>query len=77
MAVFLNQIEVQIPAQAPDQYPFNIPALRAGCAFSVTSPFLVFAGENGSGKSTLLSAIAQASGFTPSGGNQHHYFGDD
>ena len=77
MAIFLNKIALTVPPDAPGQYPFNVASLQAGCSIDVASPFLVLAGENGAGKSTLLAAIAQASGFNASGGNQHHTFGDE
>lgn len=75
MAVFLKTINYCSPREVPDSYPFNIPALRRSFSLETDKSILVLAGENGVGKSTLLSAVAQQSGFNPSGGNHHHHFG--
>jgi predicted ATPase len=77
MTQYLKQIALQPSPSSEQTYPFNIPGLKPGLHIEINRPILVIAGENGVGKSTLVSAIAQRSGFNASGGNQHHYFGDD
>ena len=58
----------------PQDYPFNIPAVRnlQVLRFHPDVTFLV--GENGSGKSTLLEAIAVGLGFGPEGGTRNVRF---
>lgn len=51
----------QRPAQ-PDQFPFNIPVVRALERLSFPTSVTILVGENGCGKSTLLEAIALAAG---------------
>lgn len=57
-----------------DEFPFNLPAVRAldGLEFTNAVTFLV--GENGVGKSTLLEAIAIAYGFNAEGGSRNFNF---
>ena len=52
-----------------DDYPFNLPAVRALEEIELTRPVTFFVGENGSGKSTLIEAIAIRWGFNPEGGS--------
>jgi predicted ATPase len=47
-----------------DQYPFNVPVIRATDTIEFNTPVTLFAGENGSGKSTVLKAIAKKCGIT-------------
>jgi predicted ATPase len=57
-----------------EEYPFNLPVIRAldELVFDAQVTFLI--GENGSGKSTLLEAIAVAYGFNPEGGSRNFHF---
>ncbi|MEO0422996.1 MAG: AAA family ATPase [Pseudomonadota bacterium] len=57
-----------------EEYPFNIPAIRALESLRFPSPVTVIVGENGSGKSTLLEAIAVLLGFNPEGGTRNFSF---
>lgn len=61
----------------PEQYPFNIPAVRflekAG-NLPLEKPVTFFVGENGTGKSTLIEAIAVAMGFNGEGGSRDFFF---
>jgi predicted ATPase len=43
-------------------FPYNLPLVRAWETLAFTSPVTFFVGENGSGKSTLLEAVACAVG---------------
>lgn len=54
-----------------DQYPFNIPAVRALDEIRFHPGVTFFVGENGSGKSTILEAIAMSMGFSPEGGTRN------
>lgn len=54
-----------------DEYPFNIPALRAFGEITLHPDVTFLVGENGSRKSTLLEAIAVALGFGPQGGTKN------
>jgi predicted ATPase len=57
--------------KTPNDYPFNIPALRGfdKLGFHPDVTFLI--GENGAGKSTLIEAIAVAMGFSAEGGTRN------
>lgn len=59
---------------APDQYPFNLPALKRLGNLSFHPKVTYFSGENGMGKSTLIEAIAVAYGFNPEGGSRNFNF---
>ena len=64
-------------AYAPDDYPFNIPAvryLRKAGNLPLEKPVTFFVGENGTGKSTLIEAIAVAMGFNGEGGSRDFSF---
>ena len=52
-----------------EDYPFNLPAVRALESLEFARPVTYFVGENGSGKSTLIEAIAIKWGFNPEGGS--------
>ena len=61
----------------PDDYPFNIPAvrhLRKAGTLRLEKPVTFFVGENGTGKSTLIEAIAVATGFNGEGGSRDFFF---
>ncbi len=68
VAVLRDKIE------APDAYPFTIPAIRTLREIEFKEPVTFFIGENGSGKSTLLEAIAVRSGLNPEGGSRNFNF---
>jgi predicted ATPase len=46
-------------AQAPDAFPFSVPAVRTLSGLDLSARVNFFVGSNGSGKSTLLEGIAQ------------------
>jgi predicted ATPase len=54
-----------------DNYPFNIPAVRAMGVLEPHPDVTFFVGENGAGKSTLLEAIAVALGMPAEGGTRN------
>jgi predicted ATPase len=58
----------------PDQFPYNLPAVRGLTTLSFHPKVTFFVGENGSGKSTLLEAIAVACGLNPEGGSRNFNF---
>lgn len=61
----------------PDDYPFNIPAVRylsKTGTLPLEKPVTFFVGENGTGKSTLIEAIAVAMGFNGEGGSRDFFF---
>jgi predicted ATPase len=60
--------------EAPDEYPFSIPAIGALREIRFEQPVTFFIGENGSGKSTLLEAIAVRLGLNPEGGSRNFNF---
>lgn len=73
----VRAVELATPPQAgtADQYPWNLPvvrALEAGLTLHPAVTYLV--GENGSGKSTLLEAIAVAAGLNAEGGTSNFAF---
>jgi predicted ATPase len=55
--------------EAPDAYPFSIPAIRALREIEFNEAVTFFIGENGSGKSTPLEAIAVRWGLNPESGS--------
>lgn len=58
----------------PDQYPFNLPAVRELDSLDFHAQVTYLVGENGVGKSTLLEALAAAWGFNPEGGTLNFNF---
>lgn len=58
----------------PDEYPFNLNAVKALSDMALHPKVTFLVGENGSGKSTLLEAIAIAYGFNPEGGTKNFNF---
>ena len=68
---YLIEIELRGNEGNPDEYPFNIPAIRGlkKLKFHPDVTFLI--GENGAGKSTLIEAIALAMGFGAEGGTKN------
>lgn len=63
----LKSITLEKRADEVNDFPFNIPILKAFEQIEFTAPVTFFVGENGSGKSTLLEAIACAVGSTTVG----------
>jgi predicted ATPase len=57
-----------------DEYPFNVPVIRALDELEFTTQVTFLVGENGSGKSTLIEAIALACGFNAEGGSRNFHF---
>jgi len=73
--LFLKRIAIDAPEEGlPDDYPFDLPAVRHLGERALTSPVTVFVGENGSGKSTLLEAIAVNLGLNAEGGSKNTRF---
>jgi Predicted ATPase len=60
--------------KTPDQYPFNIPAIKSLGTLKFKKNVTFFVGENGSGKSTLLEAIAYQCGFNTAGGGRNNQY---
>jgi predicted ATPase len=56
----LRRIEVEIPAEGKNGYPFDLPALAGLGPLALSRPVTVLVGENGSGKSTFVEALAWA-----------------
>ena len=56
------------------EYPFNLPAVKAMDKLEFHPKVTYIVGENGMGKSTLLEAIAVALGFNPEGGTINFSF---
>jgi predicted ATPase len=57
-----------------EQYPFNLPAVKALSNLEFHPKVTFIVGENGSGKSTLLEAIAVQLGFNAEGGTKNYNF---
>ncbi|CAM3685837.1 AAA family ATPase [Cohnella lubricantis] len=67
--MFLREIiKLNEKIHTPDQYPFNVPAIKHFDKITLNKNVTFFVGENGSGKSTLLEAIAYQCGFNTAGG---------
>jgi predicted ATPase len=58
----------------PDQFPYNLPAVRGLTTLRFHPKVTFLVGENGSGKSTLLEAIAVGCGLNPEGGSRNFDF---
>lgn len=67
---FLREVSIKEGLLPSHEYPFSIPALRAGFRLRLRRKVTLFVGENGSGKSTLLEGIAGACGFGLLGGSR-------
>jgi predicted ATPase len=73
---FLKRVTLDPSKADRESFPFDtLPYLREGFEWRFETAVTVIVGENGSGKSTLIEAIAQAAGFSPQGGSQHHQTG--
>ena len=72
---FVRSIALK-PDRVPsfDEYPFDIPAVRALKMLKLDGRVTFFVGENGSGKSTVLEAIAVVAGFNAEGGSKNFGF---
>ena len=71
---FLRRIT--LPPSERDEYPFDVPVVKAGLELEFTRPVTFLCGENGSGKSTVLEALAIHCGYGIHGGNRDHRVGD-
>src|SRR5207253_1471631 len=60
--------------EAPDSYPWSLPAVRNLGTLDLEAPVTMLVGENGSGKSTLMEGLAVAVGLNPEGGTQNFGF---
>ncbi|MGQ0648120.1 MAG: AAA family ATPase [Gemmatimonadaceae bacterium] len=58
--IHLRSIYRKRGTEAPDRFPFTVPAVRELSHLAFSTPVTFFVGENGSGKSTLLEGIAAA-----------------
>ncbi|NDI35435.1 AAA family ATPase [Chengkuizengella sediminis] len=67
-------IKLNEKIQNSNQYPFNIPTIKALDNLSLTKNVTFFVGENGSGKSTLLEAIAYQCEFNTAGGSRNNTY---
>ena len=74
--LFLKRVAIDMPDDEPlpNEYPFDLPAIRNLDERKFTSPVTVFVGENGSGKSTLLEALAVSLGLNAEGGSNNLRF---
>jgi predicted ATPase len=53
--IHLRSIRIQIPETGfPEEFPFQVPAIKTLGELEFLSPVTLFVGENGSGKSTLM-----------------------
>ena len=72
---YLSEIRLKPTAPAGSQdFPFNLPVVRALDCLPLHPGVTFLVGENGSGKSTLLEAIAVGMGFNAEGGSQNFNF---
>ncbi len=71
---FIYSATYEKDIERQNEYPFNIPIIKAlkKLEFHENVTFLI--GENGSGKSTLLEALAIKMGFNPEGGTKNFNF---
>lgn len=60
----LRKMEIEAPGN--EEFPFNVPALKA-LSLDLETPITLLVGENGSGKSTLLEGVACTSRITSVG----------
>ncbi|PZE19687.1 AAA family ATPase [Paenibacillus xerothermodurans] len=73
--MFLREIiKLNEKINAPDKYPFNVPAIKHFDNIALNKNVTFFVGENGSGKSTLLEAIAYQCGFNTAGGSRNNLY---
>lgn len=64
---------MRLSADAPDSYPYDLPAVRAIADVHFEN-ITVFVGDNGTGKSTIVEALAVDAGFNPEGGSRNLRF---
>lgn len=67
MTIHLRSLRIDLPPNAPDAFPYNLPVLNGMESLAFTTPVTFLVGENGSGKSTLLEALACAADSTTAG----------
>ena len=58
--IHLRRVELRLPDDAGDAFPFGLPVVRSLPEIELDTPVTMLVGENGSGKSTLLEAVAIA-----------------
>ena len=68
MALYLRRARIE---GAPDEWPFDLPAVRALSTLRFDAPATFLVGENGVGKSTLVEALAIAAGLNAHGGSRN------
>lgn len=71
---YINTIQLDLPEEIPDAYPFDIYGIRNLNKLQLHPKVTYLIGENGMGKSTLLEAIAVALGFNAEGGTKNFNF---
>src|SRR5690242_14124934 len=72
---FIKTLElVRERIEQPNEYPYNIPAVKALNRLEIHPKVTFFIGENGTGKSTILESLAVASGMNAEGGSQNFNF---
>lgn len=68
---YLQRVSARFGADVDlENYPYNVPSVRALEAIDFHADVTFFIGENGAGKSTVLEAIALALGFNMEGGTK-------
>lgn len=71
---FISDVNVDIPEDAKDDYPFNIPLFKDFKPIALHPKVTFFIGDNGMGKSTLIEALAIYMGYNAEGGSKHYNF---
>lgn len=71
---YVNTVKLELPEDAPADYPFNIPTIRQFKKIDFHPKVTYLIGDNGMGKSTLLEAIAVNLGFNAEGGSKNFNF---
>ena len=74
-APYLVRLHFKEGAVRSDDYPFNLPVIRA-LDIEFASPVTFFVGENGTGKSTVIEAIAAVCRLPVSGGGRNELSGN-
>ena len=68
--IHLQSIQLNLPPEQAEVFPFHIPAIRSLTTLAFTTPVTFLVGENGSGKSSLLEALALAAGSIVAGSSE-------
>ncbi len=71
---FIYSATYEKDIERQNEYPFNIPIIKALKKLEFHENVTFIIGENGSGKSTLLEALAIKMGFNPEGGTKNFNF---